>query len=321
MAKGNIILGRLSGKIGDLVFSRVNGVQQVRSRPSHVKQSYSSSQVRQRCILASVSAAYSKMMKICDHSFQGVAYGSQSQRKFLKENMSRMREYITQEYYKLDEFPMSIAFKRKDSEGQLGIGMIVSKGTLPEVPTIIENKQVVGFGAPYTEGQAVKISDVMSALGLEVGDQVTVVGIVDYYTTSVITNVVNPTKFVYSRYVIDADYSGNYEDVWDGSMKSKVFDPVKSNVGNLKLIPKGKNGLTVSCDPNFGVIRGAGIIISRIGNNKFLRSTSILYNLQKEQAKYEPAEAINSFAEPNEPKMQRELDNSHYLDNAESGNL
>lgn len=321
MAKGNIILGRLSGKIGDLVFSRVNGVQQVRSRPSNVKQSYSSSQVRQRCILASVSAAYSKMMKICDHSFQGVAYGSQSQRRFLKENMSRMREYITQEYYKLDEFPMSIAFKKKNAEGQLGVGLMISKGTLPEVPTIIENKQVVGFGAPYTEGQPVKISDVMNALGLEVGDQVTVVGIVDYYTTSVITNVVNPTKFVYSRYVIDADYSGNYEDVWDGSMKSKVFDPVKSNVGNLKLIPKGKNGLTVSCDPNFGVIRGAGIIISRIGNNKFLRSTSILYNLQKEQAKYEPAEAINSFAEPNEPKMQRELDNSHYLDNAESGNL
>ena len=73
MAKGNLFQGMGRGKVGDVVFSRLNGEQISRVRNRHPKNPRSNSQLFQRAIMATVMQAYSAGKAIFDHSFEGYA--------------------------------------------------------------------------------------------------------------------------------------------------------------------------------------------------------------------------------------------------------
>ena len=72
MAKGNMLLGQAVGSLGDITFSRVNGKQVIKSKPSVVKNPQTEAQLIQRILMNTVIQAYSKMSEICDHSFEGI---------------------------------------------------------------------------------------------------------------------------------------------------------------------------------------------------------------------------------------------------------
>lgn len=94
MAKGNLFQGMGRGKVGDVVFSRLNGEQISRVRNRHPKNPRSNSQLYQRAIMATVMQVYSAGKAIFDHSFEGYAVGAQNQRRFLSLNAKMLRQLV-----------------------------------------------------------------------------------------------------------------------------------------------------------------------------------------------------------------------------------
>lgn len=94
MSKGNMLFSQARGKVGDLVFSRLDGEQIVRSRNRHPKNPKTNAQLFQRAIMATVLRAYSAGKMIFDHAFEGKQVGAQCQRAFLSLNAKRLRAAI-----------------------------------------------------------------------------------------------------------------------------------------------------------------------------------------------------------------------------------
>ena len=94
MAKGNMLQGMARGKVGDVVFSRLNGEQIARVRNRNPKNPRTNAQLFQRAIMATVKQAYSAGKKIFDHSFQGYSVGEACQRRFMSLNAKNLRGLI-----------------------------------------------------------------------------------------------------------------------------------------------------------------------------------------------------------------------------------
>lgn len=91
MAKGNMLLGFSRGSVGDLTFYRRNAQQVTRARARVVKNPKTLAQQMQRAIMRTSVEAYKVIKGICDHSWEGVAYGANSYAEFQKQNMSMLR--------------------------------------------------------------------------------------------------------------------------------------------------------------------------------------------------------------------------------------
>lgn len=89
MAKGNWLLGGVSGKVGDLVLSKLNGKQVTRARNRSPKNPKTSGQAMQRMKFGALAAFYSAFEReILDHSWQNVKYGGPSHNFFYKQALS-----------------------------------------------------------------------------------------------------------------------------------------------------------------------------------------------------------------------------------------
>ena len=138
MAKGNLFLGHARGKVGSVVFTRLDGAQITRSLNNAPKNPRTDAQMVQRAIAATVMQAYSAMQKICNHSFEGIAYGMKSQQHFMKINMDRLSEL-----YKMD--PDSISVNQKGVKGLVANNFIIAQGSLHNPLLPEANSNSVGF--------------------------------------------------------------------------------------------------------------------------------------------------------------------------------
>lgn len=94
MAKGNLFQGMARGKVGDVVFYRMNGVQMSRVRNRDPKNPRSNEQLYQRAIIATIMKAYSIGKEIYDHAFQGYTIGEGCMRRFNSVNARLLRENL-----------------------------------------------------------------------------------------------------------------------------------------------------------------------------------------------------------------------------------
>lgn len=97
MAKGNLFQGMARGKVGDVVFSRLNGEQISRVRNRNPKNPKTNAQKIQRAVMATVLQAYKAGSIIFDHSFEGKSVPAGSQRAFLSTNMRKLRAEVLSE--------------------------------------------------------------------------------------------------------------------------------------------------------------------------------------------------------------------------------
>lgn len=286
--KGNIILGQARGKLGDLVMYRANGEQITRAKAASVKNPKTTGQMIQRMIFATIAAAYARMKSITDHSFEGVAYGAKSQQKFMSENLKRLRAFYptSADAASLKKIaPVDVlAYAAKGDPGDAGAGLIISMGSLGEVPVLRNTAGVAtGFGGSMTTNT---IADVLKVLGAEIGDQITVVALT--------TNGVG-VQFKKSRYVIDnAITAEQLASPWNGEIKDGM-DKTKSVLSDIILVPSGEEGLIIPKAAGRTVI-AAGVILSRRGSgDKWLRSRAILYNWQDEEPDYSAQYALPTW--------------------------
>lgn len=308
MAKGIHIFGQVRGKLGGMVLYRANGEQISRAKAASVKNPKTSGQMIQRLLFATVAAAYARMKSITDHSFEGVQYGAKSQQKFMSENLKRLRAFYptsadAEALAKIAPVDV-LAYAAKGDPGDSGAGLIISLGSLGEVPVLRSTDGVAtGFGGSMTTNT---IANVLKVLGAEIGDQITVVALT--------TNGVG-VQFRKSRYVIDdAITAEQLASPWNGEIKDGM-DKTKSVLSDIILVPGGEEGLVIPKAAGRTVI-AAGVILSRRGSgDKWLRSRAILYNWQSEGPDYSAQYALPTW-EYNGTDI--ETVNDRYLNNADA---
>lgn len=97
MAKGNLLMGTLRGKLGDSVMYVKNGEQHYRKLRKEIYNPRTAKQLIQRAIAATILKAYGQGKEIFDHSFESKRVGGANQSRFVSLNMRRLRQYVARD--------------------------------------------------------------------------------------------------------------------------------------------------------------------------------------------------------------------------------
>lgn len=269
----------VNGKLGNIVgYKGRDGKRLARIRQTEVKNPKTEAQVIQRMILATAAKAYARMKGIVDHSFQGVQYGGESQSYFLKRAMDDIRNWVAATLPITGEYPAELrdpllyrGLAYPTDAHESGVGLLISEGTIPSVPAVL-NTPAEGEDAAFDHFGALAggktVSDTMKALGAQVGDQITCVGL---HSNGVLYA---------SRYVIKADATAeDLGDDWVSDGDSSAFDTVKTSIGRVRIQTDGSKIIVVDSEKPAGSTFGldaAAIIISRKAGDTWQRSTQRL---------------------------------------------
>lgn len=171
MAKSKSFFGLRTGSTKTLTFQVLNGKQITKDRVEIVKNPRTQSQMAQRCLMATASAAYTAMRKIVNHSFQGYSYGQQNMSKFISENVFLLRNAVEIEATDYGYNPF------RDRSFKPGAYMI-SKGTLTPtvytIETLVENGRLE---VDLLDGQVTvndSANEIAAVLGLSLGEMTTI---------------------------------------------------------------------------------------------------------------------------------------------------
>ena len=199
MGKGNMMLGLVKGKIGDVVGYRVtnsNDKQKQGWRPyrAHISNPRSLLQANRRMIIGNMTRIYGSFQPIIRRGFENIAYGGKSYQRFLKLNMNLVPDgpFVEKNYIT----PVPGPYK-------------VSEGTLQPI-NYAYNAQSDGFKGNLASiavptGNTVTIAALSTALlaadsRLQEGDQLTWIvvfeyegGAFDYRAQSIVLDTTNTT--------------------------------------------------------------------------------------------------------------------------------
>lgn len=188
-----MLLGMVRGKLGDTVFYRASGEQVSRARNRAPKNPRSEKQSVQRMVLATASKTLAALAGLYDHSFEGVQVGIKSRQHAQRLLMEGYRGYAaaffngaggiseTRYVFAIKGAPIAAIYQ----------GMPLSRGRLSmNTYSILDNTQ-----DPSATSGRISLASALSAsittqaeyaaelakLGLEPGDQLTVVGYFENY--------------------------------------------------------------------------------------------------------------------------------------------
>lgn len=261
-----MLLGHARGKVGDLVFSRSNGQQVTRARAAVVKNPQTTAQMIQRIMLNTIAQAYSRFRPICDHSFEGVQEGQDSQSAFLSRNLKALRARVEAAVSQGKDLYQVYGFTPIGSN-VFSIGaFVMSSGTLPAVNvTTVATGQGKQFATASLGGTT--YGEIIGALGLQRGDQLTFMMIIGLSG--------DLRRFEYVRVILDPTNA-------DGSSAPLATPFLVDGAINLPS-PRNTGAFTSATLSSEGVFSfhlglasyealAAGVIVSRKVGNSWLRS-------------------------------------------------
>lgn len=292
-----IFATNISGKIGNVVFRKAGKQNIVSQRPASVKNPRTDMQQRQRAYIKTVSSAYSVLKPICDHSFEGIAYGADSMNFFKKEN------------YKIVSNASRAVLKN-------------SSNVVVDAPFLLSKGSIVWNSCLGSGGGIADISDYMSknnidsmdklsfaqlldALNLKKGDQLTVVNVSMSEQVYVGPNGVSQGRYEisYSRYIFDSESDSTKAFVLKNAesedYKTYTLNPSvlgKESEINLKAVLEASSYYDIYIRNNINTdVNMHSAIISRRDGNKWLRSTETLYVLDNINESFSIENALPSY--------------------------
>lgn len=257
MAKSKGFFGLRSGSTKNFTFSELNGQQITKERVYKVKNPRTLQQMRQRMVMATVSAAYSYLKEICDHSFEGFGVGSPCMGEFMRLNLDALKA-------KAKNDAAVVAFNAYQDKNINPVPFMISKGSLNEIiPTIADSK--LSWSTPKNNADTTTAEGIYAALGLNQGDMVTFIlcgG--DFVSNAALTFA--PQPLAITR--LHADKQGAV------SSLANAFTIESNNQGSINVdFSLGTNIVfDVTCDK---LVMGA-VIISRKAADKWLRSNATM---------------------------------------------
>lgn len=178
----------IRGKIGADVYSigkdgKGRKQQVVRSLAEQVHNPQTVAQMRGRMIMSTVMQAVSAMSHIVDHSFDGIAAGQPSLSEFIRRNYALIKADVEAHPSADNVFGLN-----KYQEKGVKVGAyILSKGNVV-VPSWLAS---FGYQAKIEFDPAKTLGDVLEALGISIGD---------YLTVCWVDNAYGPVEFHYARF-------------------------------------------------------------------------------------------------------------------------
>lgn len=187
MAKDNLFLGMARGSVGDVVFSRLDGVQVARSRNRSPRNPRTPLQLIQRIVMSTAGKAYTFFAPLADHSYEGMTGLQASQRAFIRENVDLLRNQIADVIaYPTDrrcEESEVLNYSFVGDVGPVFNPYVISKGSLPSLS--IRTKTDGGGATVHSLGVMTSLDavpadlsdfsyqDMCDAIGVLPGDQLT----------------------------------------------------------------------------------------------------------------------------------------------------
>lgn len=273
-----MLLGFSRGSVGDLTFYRRNSQQVARARARVVKNPKTLAQQMQRAIMRTSVEAYKVIKEICDHSWEGVAYGANSYAEFQKQNMAMLRRLAAAGGENTKSFVPS------GFNGLVAMPWVLSKGTIAWGGVEIAFSQgttalrIAFNGHPSTSELAnISYQQFADFLNLREGDQVTLIGFPkrsDIDESSCIEPIIS--RFILSP--AGGDMSAKMFTA-QGAFVSANENPLNENTGAFVFrIETGKLLATIVTEREGALdfIGGAVIISRRASDGSWLRSASVM---------------------------------------------
>lgn len=301
-----IFATNISGKVGNVVFRKAGKQNIVSQRPASVKNPRTDMQQRQRAYIKTVSSAYSVLKPICDHSFEGVAYGADSMNFFKKENY----KIVSKE---------GKAVLKNSSNVVVDAPFLLSKGSIIWNSSISSGGQIADIMSYMSKNniesiEQITFAQLLDALNIKKGDQLTVINASTLDQAYVASDGSRQYAcgFYYSRYILE----GGNENTKAFILRNPDSDEYILNASILGVESKiDANAVLVAT--SFGKIVIQNIesaepemfsaIISRRCADKWLRSTETLYVLNSAITGNSIEHALPSYGPTGE----------RYLNNAE----
>lgn len=257
MAKSKGFFGLRSGSTKNFTFSELNGQQITKERVYRVKNPRTLQQMRQRMVMATVSAAYSYLKEICDHSFEGFGVGSPCMGEFMRLNLDALKA-------KAQNDAAKVAFNAFQDKNINPVPFVVAKGSLDEiVPTIADGK--LSWSTPKKDADTTTAEGIYAALGINQGDLVTfILGSGAFNTEPALTFA--PFPLAITR--LHANKQGAVSSIAD------AFTVESNNQGNINVDLSLGNNIVFEATCDY-MVMGA-VIISRKAADKWLRSNATM---------------------------------------------
>lgn len=267
MAQSKSFFGLRKGSTKSLTFSVYNGKQVTKDRLTEVKNTRSSLQMVQRAYMATALRGYSALKEICDHSFEGIAYGQKSMNYFVAENARMIRAAapnVNLSLFKGNSVPNAY---------------MIAKGSIPEV-ILIANSGDTSFELQKSLGATFTFGDFMAAFGAtKVSDMVTFVSLVAnpgsnasvYWVRLKLTDSNKSKSF-------NASESPNViASLTEGTDFETNMDKFTANDFTISYL-NDSSTISIKVEKDF-ILQSMGVIVSRKSDTGWLRSSSTMVNL------------------------------------------
>lgn len=272
MAKSNSFFGLRRGSTKSLTFAVNDGMQITKDRVTQVKNPRSKAQMAQRCLLKTISLAYSSMKSILDHSFEGVSYGALSMRHFqsINFNLVKAARFATAK---------TIGYaKYGDSTPNLG-QYVIAQGSLSQ-PNFQEfTIGVQGNGISIAVSNVTTVADFATKLGIGLGELITI--------CAQIQSNKNAVAFAWVRFTLPSNAAASVSEI-----------QVESNLNVEASFDNGVSAVVSVVDFGADSAKGAlyTAIRSKYGTNGWMRSKAVL-NLVTGTLTYEDEykEALHTY--------------------------
>lgn len=281
MAQSKSFFGLRRGSTKTLTFSVYNGKQVTKDRVTEVKNPRTSTQMKQRAIMATSLNGYSALKEICDHSFEGITYGQKSMNYFVSKNARMIRSAAPS---------VNLSLYKGNSVSN---AYIIAKGSLPTI-VVVPNSEAKIFKINMELNSTFTFGDVMAALGAtKIGDMVTFVNLVD--------NPGSNASIYWLRLKLNEenkDKSFNASDAPDIVESLTEGTDFETNIDNftagdfvITYVTDGGESFLRAGTDNEGP-QSMGVILSRNSDTGWLRSSSTMVNLYNT---FNYVEAIASY--------------------------
>lgn len=252
MAQSNSFFGLRRGSTKSLTFAVNDGMQITKDRVTVVKNPRSKQQMAQRCLLKTISLAYSAMKSILDHSFEGVPYGARSMRHFqsLNFNLLKAARFASAK---------TIGYaKYGDSTPNLG-QYVIAQGSLNQPNFHAFNIAVQGSGISIAVSDVTTVADFATKLGIGLGELITV--------CAQIQSTKNAVAFAWVRFTLPNDATASISDI-----------KVETNLSVEASFESGVSAVVTVAD--FGADTAKGVLYTAIRSkysaSGWLRSKAVL---------------------------------------------
>lgn len=286
MSKGNLFLGFARGKVGDVVFSRQGGEQVARARNRSPKNPQTPLQLLQRVVMKSVSAAYSMFINIADHSFQGLQEGTPNQSRFAVRNVALLRTQLADVINSGDASDIVSSteanFNAKDVMMPVVNPWIISEGHLPSIGLAlrqVSNRPRFYIPLSGVAGTIPTYAEVVTGLGLQRGDQLTICGIVNNDSDAAEPDPSIVSGFLVARVILEPSNADMSSPFLVSATASAIASPNVRNDGSV-LMTFADGGLQIdilngaqTAAGDLTNIVGMAVIVSRLSGSVWQRST------------------------------------------------